>query len=151
MILPDGRLIVPDIRNGRLLFVQSGASAPSARWARPAPSPPASGVLRQTTGEFPMRDGRCRVTEINADGVNAMSLTGCVAWSTHPPGVAYPSDTNEISADPYLTVDYSTPGQVVVFNRKRQRSLDLPPDRHCPAQPALTRAFASQRRHPRHR
>jgi hypothetical protein len=72
-----------------------------------------------------------------------MSLTGSVAWSTHPPGVSYPSDTNEISADWYLTVNYSTPGQVVVFNRKRQCSLDLPPDRRCPAQPALTRASAA--------
>jgi hypothetical protein len=54
-----------------------------------------------------------------------MSLTGSVAWSTHPPRVSYPSDTNEISADWYLTVNYSTPGQVVAFNRKRQCSLQL--------------------------
>src|SRR5664280_1452587 len=64
-----------------------------------------------------MRDGRYLVTEINGDWVDAMSLNGSVAWGTHPPGVAYPSDTNEISADRYLTVDYSTPGQIVVFNR----------------------------------
>jgi hypothetical protein len=34
-----------------------------------------------------------------------------------PPGVADPWDTNEISAGRYLTVQYSTPGQIVVFNR----------------------------------
>jgi hypothetical protein len=151
MILPDGRLIFPDILNGRLLFVQPGASAPSARWARLAPSPKPPAYFGNHRGVFPTRDGRYRATEINADGVNATSLTGSVAWSTHPPGVTCPWDTSEISAGRYLTVNYSTPGQVVVFNRNRQRSLDLPPDLRCPAQPALMRAFAAQRRHPRHR
>jgi outer membrane protein assembly factor BamB len=65
-----------------------------------------------------MRDGHDLVTEINGDWVNAMSLNGSIVWSTNPPGVAYPSDTNEISADRYLTADYRTPGQIVIFNRK---------------------------------
>ena len=38
----------------------------------------------------------------------------------HPPGVAYPSDTNEIYPGRYLTVDYSSPGQVVEFNAHGQ-------------------------------
>ena len=33
-----------------------------------------------------------------------------------PPGVAYPSDTNEVYPGRYLTADYSQPGQVVEFN-----------------------------------
>ena len=41
-------------------------------------------------------------------------------WSTHPPRVRYPSDTNEIGPNKYLTVDYSSPGQVVVFNQAGQ-------------------------------
>ena len=45
-----------------------------------------------------------------------MKLNGRVAWSTHPPGVAYPSDTNEVYPGRYLTVDYSQPGQVVEFD-----------------------------------
>lgn len=64
-----------------------------------------------------MRDGHYLVTKINGDWVDAMSLDGSIAWSTNPPGVAYLSDTNEICTDRYLTVDYSTPGQIVVFNR----------------------------------
>jgi hypothetical protein len=59
-----------------------------------------------------MRDGRYLVTEIK--GVTAMSLSGSLTWST--PGVAYPSDTNEISADRYLTVDQSMLAQIVIFN-----------------------------------
>ena len=118
MILPDGRLMIPDIRNCRLIFVQPGAAAPSAQLGTTGAchhQPPT--YFGSPNGVFPMRDGRYLVTEINGDWVDAMTLNGSVAWSTHPPGVAYPSDSNEISADRYLTVDYSTPGQIVVFNR----------------------------------
>jgi len=90
-----------------------------------------------------MRDGRYLVTEINGDWVNAMSLNGLVAWSTHPPGVAYPSDTNEISPGHYLTVDYSTPGQIIIFDSHRQGLLEVPSDRSRPAQQALARVAAA--------
>jgi hypothetical protein len=44
-----------------------------------------------------------------------------VSWSASPPGVAYPSDSNEIYPGRYLTVDYSSRGQVVEFNAAGQR------------------------------
>jgi hypothetical protein len=47
-----------------------------------------------------------------------MSLTGHVYWSARPPGVAYPSDSNEVYPGRYLTVDYSDPGQVVEFDSR---------------------------------
>jgi hypothetical protein len=56
------------------------------------------------------------ITEINGDWTDEMSLTGHVTWSAHPPGVAYPSDTNEVYPGRYLTVDYSSAGQAVEFN-----------------------------------
>jgi outer membrane protein assembly factor BamB len=118
MLLPDGRLLIADIRNCRVLFVRPGASAPSGQLGTTGScyhQPPA--YLGSPNGVFPMRDGRYLVTEINGDWVNAMSLNGSVLWSAHPPEVAYPSDTNEISRGRYLTVDYSTPGQIVIFNR----------------------------------
>ncbi len=118
MILPDGRLLIPDVRNCRLLFIRPGASSPLAQLGTTGSchhQPPT--YFGSPNGVFPMRDGHYLVTEINGDWANAMSLNGSIAWSTNPPGVAYPSDTNEISADRYLTVDYSTPGQIVVFNR----------------------------------
>jgi len=39
-----------------------------------------------------------------------MSLRGHVYWSAHPPGVAYPSDANEISQGCYIVADYPDPG-----------------------------------------
>ena len=66
-------------------------------------------------GAFPMTNGQYLVTEINGDWTNAISLSGHVSWSANPPGVSYPSDSNEIAPGRYLTADYSTPGQVVEF------------------------------------
>ena len=117
MLLPDGRLLIADIMNCRLLLVPLGATAPSAqlgttRSCRHAPP----GHFGSPNGAFPTRDGSYLVTEINGDWVDLISLDGSVSWSAHPPGVAYPSDTNEIVAGRYLTVDYSLPGQIVTFD-----------------------------------
>jgi hypothetical protein len=62
-----------------------------------------------------MTDGHYLITEINGDWADEMSLSGAVSWSTNPPGVLYPSDTNEVYPGRYLTVDYSDPGQIVEF------------------------------------
>ena len=43
-----------------------------------------------------MTNGQYLVTEINGAWADQLSLTGQVSWSVHPPGVAYPSDTNEV-------------------------------------------------------
>ena len=117
MLLPDGRLLIADIRNCRLLLVALGATTPTAQLGRTGScrhQPPTH--LASPNGAFPMRDGRFLVTEIGGDWVDAMTLGGVVSWTTHPPGVAYPSDTGEISPGRYLTVDFSDPGQIVVFD-----------------------------------
>ena len=67
-----------------------------------------------------MHNGHWLVTEINGDWVDEIGLNGTVYWSTNPPGVQYPSDSNEIGPDRYLTVDYSSPGQIVIFNSAGQ-------------------------------
>ncbi|MBO0693562.1 MAG: hypothetical protein J2P58_11745, partial [Acidimicrobiaceae bacterium] len=71
-------------------------------------------------GAFPLSNGQYLVTEINGDWVDSLGLDGEVAWSTNAPGVAYPSDTNEVRPGVYLTSDYSNPGQIVEFNQAGQ-------------------------------
>jgi hypothetical protein len=118
MLTPAGKLVSPDIKNCRILLV----------------APPAHSALRsigQTTqqcvhdpprrfgspnGAFPLTDGNYLVTEINGDWADEMSLGGHVAWSASPPGVAYPSDTNEVYPGRYLTADYADAGQIVEFD-----------------------------------
>lgn len=118
LMLPDRYLLTADIKNCRLLLIPPKLRAPSHIFGRTGDcvhNPPAS--FGSPNGAFPMRNGDYLVTEINGDWVDALSLTGKVRWSVHPPGVAYPSDSNQVGKNRYLTVDYSTPGQVLEFNR----------------------------------
>ena len=117
MLTPAGAIVSADIKNCRVVII----------------TPPAhtlTRVIGQTTnacmhdpphrfgspnGAFPMTDGSYLITEINGDWADEMSLSGAVSWTANPPGVLYPSDTNEVYPGRYLTVDYSDPGQVVEF------------------------------------
>lgn len=107
-MLPDGDILIADIKNCRVLLITPGVAAPARIYGHTTQSclhaPP--GRFGSPNGAFPMADGHYLVTEINGAWVDELSLTGTVLWSTHPPGVAYPSDSNEISPDRYLTVDY---------------------------------------------
>jgi DNA-binding beta-propeller fold protein YncE len=122
MLTPAGVIVSADIKNCRLVII----------------TPPAHTVTRvigQTTnacehapprrfgspnGAFPMTNGHYLITEINGDWADEMSLGGAaagsaVSWSANPPGVLYPSDSNEVYPGRYLTADYSDPGQIVEF------------------------------------
>ena len=118
LVLPNGDVFTADIKNCRLLLfathtlvpahiygttTQECEHAPPARWGSP-------------NGAFPMANGHYLVTEINGDWVDEMDLSGKIYASWHPPGVAYPSDSNEVSPGTYLTVDYSQPGQIETFD-----------------------------------
>jgi DNA-binding beta-propeller fold protein YncE len=117
MLTPTGNIVSADIKNCRVVVI----------------TPPAhvlTRVIGQTTnaclhdppyrfgspnGAFPVTDGNYLITEINGDWADEMSLSGAVSWSANPPGVLYPSDTNEVYPGRYLTADYSDPGQIVEF------------------------------------
>jgi outer membrane protein assembly factor BamB len=117
MLLPDGDLLLADIVNCRILALSPGPWHVIRQFGTTSScyhDPPVA--FGSPNGVFPMTDGNFLVTEINGDWVDEMSLQGRVAWSAHPPGIAYPSDANEISPDRYLVSDYSTPGQVVIFD-----------------------------------
>lgn len=120
MMLPNGYLLTADIMNCRLLLIAPHTHRPARVIGRTTTAcwhhPPRR--WGSPNGVFPMTNGQYLVTEINGDWVDAITLRGKVAWSTHPPGVNYPSDSNEIAPGRYLTVDYSSPGQVVIFDRR---------------------------------
>jgi len=123
LLAPGGDIVSADIKNCRIITI-----APPAHHLLHAIGQGSGGCLHQPpqrfgspNGAFPLTDGRYLVTEINGDWVDEMSLTGQVSWSTHPPGVLYPSDTNEVYPGRYLTVDYSDPGQVVEFDSHGRR------------------------------
>jgi DNA-binding beta-propeller fold protein YncE/N-acetylneuraminic acid mutarotase len=117
MLTPTGAIISADIKNCRLVIITPPAHTPTRVIGRTTNAcmhdPPHR--FGSPNGAFPMTDGNYLVTEINGDWADEMSLGGAVSWTTNPPGVYYPSDTNEVYPGRYLTVDYSDPGQVVEF------------------------------------
>jgi DNA-binding beta-propeller fold protein YncE len=118
MLLSGGDLLLADIMNCRILLLAPGRWHPRRQFGRTSACghhPPR--LFGSPNGIFPLAHRRFLVTEINGDWVDAMNLRGHLYWSTHPPGVAYPSDANQFSSGRYIVTDYSDPGQVVIFNR----------------------------------
>jgi DNA-binding beta-propeller fold protein YncE len=118
LMLPSGGILLPDIKNCRIIMVAPGAHTVARQLGHIGTCrhrPPQ--FFGSPNGVFPLADGNYLVTEINGSWVDELSLSGHVVWTARLPSVAYPSDSNQISADRYLTVDYSTPGQVLTFDR----------------------------------
>lgn len=118
ILLKDGRLMVADIMNCRILFINIKTKK-HTQFGNAGACTHKSGIsYASPNGSFPMADGKFLVTEIGGDWIDAIDLKGKVYWETHAPGISYPSDTNEVSPDVYLTVDFVKPGQIVEFNSK---------------------------------
>ncbi len=117
IVLPGGDIIAADIKNCRVILIDPPAHRPAHIIGQTSNAcghqPPRH--FGSPNGAFPMTNGGYVVTEINGDWTDGIGLNGKVQWSAHPPGVLYPSDTNEVYPGGYLTVDYSDPGQVVEF------------------------------------
>lgn len=119
MLLPGGDLLSADIRNCRVLVIPAGAQRPSRIYGTTGVClhrPPH--YFGSPNGAFPMSNGDYLITEINNDWVDAMSLNGTVHWSVHPPGIVYPSDSNQVGPNRFLTVGYTNPGKIVEYTRR---------------------------------
>jgi len=120
MMLPNGSVLTADIENCRLLILHP----PSHRPGRAAGSPVRGcvhdppGAWGSPNGAFPLQGGGTLVTEIYGDWVDALSPSGRLLWSTHPPGVFYPSDSNEVRPGLYVTVGWQSPGILETFDRR---------------------------------
>jgi len=118
IVLPGGDVLTADIKNCRVLLLDRTSRVPVRIYGTTTQAcrhaPPAR--FGSPNGAFPMANGHYVITEINGDWVDEMDLSGRIYGSLHPPGVSYPSDTNEVTPGTYLTVDYSDPGQIETFD-----------------------------------
>ena len=135
MLLPNGSIVVADIENCRILLLRRPARHPIRTTGSPAEgcvhSPPRA--WGSPNGAFPLEGGGTLVTEINGDWVDALSRSGRLLWSTHPPGVSYPSDSNEVRPGLYVTVGWQSPGVLETFDRQGRLRWRYRPRRGAPA------------------
>jgi outer membrane protein assembly factor BamB len=78
-------------------------------------NPPAS--MGSPNGDTPLTDGNLLISEINGSWVSEYTPAGKLVWTVHLSVVGYPSDPQQVGSDTYLLADYSSPGQVVEFDR----------------------------------
>jgi hypothetical protein len=120
LMLPDGSLLAADIKNCRVILIHPPAHSLARSFGSPAQGcvhdPPRA--FGSPNGAFPLSNGHYLVTEINGAWVDEMTLSGHVVRAWHPPGVFYPSDTNEVRPGLYLTAGYESPGVVETFDRR---------------------------------
>jgi len=118
LILPTGDVLTADIKNCRLLLIPPGGHAPSRVIGQTTQACRHAPPLRfgSPNGAFPMTNGHYIVTEINGDWIDEIDLNATIYVTAHPPGINYPSDTNEVSPGVFLTADYSQPGAVETFD-----------------------------------
>ena len=118
IMLPGGDVLAADIKNCRVLLLRPGSDIPVRTYGTTSQACRHSlpGHFGSPNGAFPMTNGHYLVTEINGDWADEMDLSGHIYASVHPPGVGYPSDSNEVAPGTYLTVDYSYPGQIETFD-----------------------------------
>jgi outer membrane protein assembly factor BamB len=120
MMLPNGSILAADIENCRLIILRPPRQSPVQAAGSPVRGcvhdPP--GVWGSPNGAFPLQEGGALVTEINGSWVDALSPRGRLLWATHPPGVYYPSDSNEVRPGLYVTVGWQSPGILETFDRR---------------------------------
>lgn len=122
MVLPNGNVLSADIKNCRLLYISTKTSSLLHIYGMTDPYCYHQPPLRfgSPNGMFPLTNGNWLVTEINGDWVDEMTPAGKILWSTHPPGIQYPSDTNEVRPGVFLVAAYTNPGVIEEFNSQGQ-------------------------------
>jgi outer membrane protein assembly factor BamB len=116
-LLPDGRLVVADIRNCRLLFINPKTSETLRQWGKP-------GVCKHappSTFAFPndinyLDNGDFLVTEIPDAWITRLGDDGRVVWTIRGPHLHYPSDARPAADGNVIVADFVKVGGVVIFN-----------------------------------
>ena len=64
----------------------------------------------------PYAGGKLLIAEINGSWIDEITPAGHVVWSVQLP-IGYPSDPQQLGTNLYLLADYTTPGQIIEFDR----------------------------------
>jgi DNA-binding beta-propeller fold protein YncE len=118
-LLPDGKVVVADIRNCRVQFIDRATSTVVGQWGKEGNckhDPPRT--LAYPNGSTPLDNGDILVTEISDAWISRITRDGKVVWSTKAPHIRYPSDAFPTRDGKVIVADFSKPGRVVIFDPK---------------------------------
>jgi len=131
-VLADGTILVTDIRNCRVMFIDRDTSGIKAQWGGPSrtdgnwhkdPScrhdPPKH--LGLPNGAVELDGGDILVTEITGAWISRLTRAGELVWSMPAFGLHYPSDAMPTRDGQVIVADYSRPGRVIVFDPLKRR------------------------------
>jgi len=118
-LLKNGQITVADAQNCRVLVLDADGTVAHQIGTNGecVHNPPSS--MGSPNGDTPLADGNLLVSEINGSWVSEYTPQGSLVWTVQLP-ISYPSDPQQLGPDLYLIADYSSPGQVLEFNREGQ-------------------------------
>ena len=131
-VMADGTILVTDIRNCRILFLDRDSGAIKAQWGGPGRKdgkfhkdpncrhdPPRQ--LGLPNGAVELEGGDILVTEITGAWISRLTRGGAVVWSMPAFGEHYPSDAMPTHDGQVIVADYSKPGRVIIFDPQRKK------------------------------
>jgi hypothetical protein len=115
--LKDGRVIVADANNCRILIISAQAQpiGQIGTTGNCTHHPPTS--LGYPNGDTPLQDGNVLISETTGSWISEYTYASKLVWTVHLP-LSYPSDPQQIGPDKYIVADYATPGGIVEFDRE---------------------------------
>jgi DNA-binding beta-propeller fold protein YncE len=116
-LLSDGRILVSDIRNCRILFIDPKTSAVLKQWGTTGVckhNPPVT--FAYPNDVTPLENGDFLVTEIPSAWITRLDPAGHIVWSLKGPDLRYPSDAMPAKDGNIVVADYVRPGGIVLFN-----------------------------------
>ena len=116
-LLADGTRTVADIGNCRVLFLSPAGHVTRQLGTTGVCQHDPPGYLAGPNGDTPTPDGGMLVTEITGSWIDKFTANGKLAWSVQAP-VGYPSDAQPLAGGRILLADYSSPGHVLILDRK---------------------------------
>jgi hypothetical protein len=115
-MLPDGTFIVADAYNCRVLFIRGRSIVRQYGTAGICRHEPPT-YLGPVNGDTPTPEGGVLVSEVQGSWIDGIGAQGQLMFSFAAP-VGYPSDPQPLPGGRILLADYSSPGHVLILNRR---------------------------------
>jgi len=115
-MLPNGSFTVADAVNCRILFIRAHRIVRSYGHAGTCRHDPPR-YLGPVNGDTPLPGGGVMASEIEGNWIDEIGPEGRLRWAVQAP-VSYPSDPQPLPGGRVLLADYSSPGHVLIINRR---------------------------------